>query len=186
MTGKTKFTQTFILAGLFLTFISCEAIKEKLAVDVPIKNVELSFEVQPAVSQAPMQKAPSQAAETKVLLDRTYDVNIEDEAAKLGYDLDNIIGFVMTSASIELVEPLDFNLNEFKNLKIYFDNQTNLVAQADKIGNGKIEIKIVNGDLLQKLKEDQLHIIIVGDTMPTKKVKLKFISNYTAKINIFK
>ena len=71
-------------------------------------------------------------------------------------------------------------------MKIYFDKQTNLVAQADKIQNGKITIKIVDGDLLQMLKNDQLHVIITGDSLPSKRVKLKFISSYRAKIQVIK
>lgn len=186
MTRKIKISSVVIFVGLMLAFTSCETIKEKLAVPIPINNVEVTFEVQPAVASVPAQKAPAITAETKVLLDKTFDVNVVEEAEKLGYDLDNIIEFVITAGTIELVEPAGFDMNEFKNVKIYFDNQTNLVAQADKIQNGKITLKIVNGNLLQMLKNDQLHVIITGDSLPSKRVKLKFISSYRAKIQVIK
>ena len=184
MTKTVKLT-AFVAVSLLFALTSCESIKEKLAVTVPINDRELVFEVGTNPTAAPAFKAPA-ATNAVVLLDKTYDVNVESEAKKLGYDMDNIIEFVLSAASIELIEPLDFNLNEFSNIKLYFDDQTKLVAQVDKIANGKITIKIVNDDLLQKLKADQLHVIITGDNLPSKRVKLKLITSYKAKINVFK
>ena len=186
MNTKIKFTFAIICATFLIAFSSCESIKEKLAVPIPINDIEITFEVQPASQSSPAAKAPAVTAVEKVLLDKTFDVNIVEEAEKLGYDMDNIIEFVITAGRIELVEPAGFDMNEFKNVKIYFDNQTKLVAEVDKIENNKILIKIVNGDLLQKLKDDKLHVIITGDDLPSKRVKLKFISSYRAKINVFK
>ena len=176
----------FVAVTVLFIFTSCEKIKENLAVTVPINDRELTFEVGTNPLPSPTYKAPAATAELKVLLDKTFNVNVEAEVEKLGYDMNNIVEFFLSVASIELVEPIGFNMNEFSNIKVYFDDQTQLIAQVDKIENGKVKFTIVNGNLLQKLKSDQLHVIIVGDNMPSKRVTLKLKTSYKAKFNLLK
>ena len=187
-TTMTKIIKLSIFVAVTVLFIltSCEKIKENLAVTVPINDRELTFEVGTNPLPSTTYKAPAATAELKVLLDKTFNVNVEAEVEKLGYDMNNIVEFFLSVASIELVEPIGFNMNEFSNIKVYFDDQTQLIAQVDKIENGKVKFTIVNGNLLQKLKSDQLHVIIVGDNMPSKRVKLKLKTSYKAKFNLLK
>ena len=184
---KIKLPKISLIVPLLFAFMACESIKENLAVTVPINNKELEFEVGETMMMVPgKSELPSASYAENVLLDRTFGVNVASEAEKLGYDFDQIIEFVISAASIELVEPLGYDMSQFNNIKLYFDDRTKLVAQADKVEGGKVTIKIVNGNLLDKLKQDELHVIITGDKVPAGKAKLKLISSYKAKIKIFK
>ena len=187
MIKKTQLFKSMLIVSLLVTLMACETIKENLAVTIPINNKELVFEVGETMMMVPgKSELPSASYAENVLLDRTFGVNVASEAEKMGYDFDQIIEFVISAASIELVEPLGYDMSQFNNIKLYFDDRTKLVAQADKVEGGKVTIKIVNGNLLDKLKQDELHVIITGDKVPAGKAKLKLISSYKAKIKIFK
>lgn len=187
MTKKIKFSKVVFIFALLFAFIACESIKENLAVTVPINNKEVEFEVDETILEASLQsKLPSAAFVEHILLDRTFNINVAAEAEKLGYDFERILEFVLSEASIELVEPNGYDMGQFNNIKLYFDNQSQLVAQADKVEGKKVTVKIMNGNLLDKLKEDKLHVIITGDKKPSGKAKLKLISSYKAKVKVFK
>ncbi len=191
MIKKIKISRAVFVVSLLFTLVGCEGIKdikENLAVTVPINNKAIEFEVGEALMTTVPGKSglPSVSYVENVLLDETFDVNVAAEVEKMGRDFDKIVEFVLTKASIELVEPLGYNMDQFNNIKLYFDDQTQLVAQADNVEGGKVAIKIVNGNLLNKLKQDKLHVIITGDKVPAGKAKLKLVSSYEAKVKVFK
>lgn len=188
MIKKIQFAKVVLIVSLLFTFIACESFKENLAVTVPVNNKEIQFEVGDVLMSTPgVSKVPSASnADEFTLLDETFEVNVAAEAEKSGYDFEKNVEFVLSNASLELVEPTGYDMGQFNNIKLYFDDKTQLVAQADKVEGGKVSIKIVNGNLLTKLKQDKLHVIVTGDKKPDGKATLKLVSSYKAKVKIFK
>lgn len=190
MSKKIKISRVVFIITLLFTWVACESIKdikENLAVTVPINDKEVEFEVGEALMSAPgKSQSPAASYAENVLLDETFNVNVVAEAKKLGYDFEKIVEFVLSEASLVLVEPVGYDMAQFNQIKLYFDDKTKLVAQADKVEGGKVTIKIVDGNLLDKLSQDKLHVIITGDKVPTGRAKLKLVSSYKAKIKVFK
>ncbi len=159
--------------------------KKNLTIVVPITDKELELEVrEDAIKQQRVSQYPSAPADV-VLYEADLDFNLAALAKDQGYDFDRLVEFVITKASIELVSPDDFDMKVFSSLKLYVEDRNQLVAQADKVSGGIVTLKIVNGDLLAKFKEDNLHIILVVEK-PSKRVKLKMKSSYKAKMRVFR
>lgn len=61
-------------------------------------------------------------------------------------------------------------------MKLYFENRNQLVAKTDVIDVAKRQVlfTIVNGELLDKLKNDKLYIMLTG-IRPNKKAKMKLL-----------
>ncbi len=65
----------------------------------------------------------------------------------------------------------------FVGAKLYFDNKSKLVAKVEKVEGNKTRFTIVNGELLNQLKDDKLHVILVG-VRPTQNLRMKLIMDY--------
>lgn len=172
------------LSMLTLLFSSCEELADKMTVSLDVPESSINFDVEPQSSQA--MKVASATSESIVLLDRTINVNLADVLADNGYSLDAVTSFLLTSSSLELVSPVGFNMDIFQNVKLYLDDQTHLVAEAQSVDNetGIITINIADGELLDMLQSDQIHIILVGDAYPSEKVSLKLKTKFKVKLQV--
>ncbi len=195
---KTAIKITFFF-GLLLTLVSCD-LNETLSKEIEIKDNVIEFDLTPegTLQTVQMEKVSSVSIGEVTLLDKTFNVNVASELEDMGLSIDLIKAFAITHAKLEVTIPNDVAsadelafMDGFKNLKIYFGDKTNLVAKIS--GNptvaskkGTVEITIVNGDLLSKLSEDQLHIIITGTNFPTKNTHCKFTSSYKVRAGLLK
>lgn len=181
-----KKLMTFLVAAVLVAFTGCKNVNEKVenfGVYIPMPEKELVFDVGKDAIQIQPTRQAAPAAEV-VLLDTLLNLNLAEQAKKAGYDFDRVLELLITDASMELVSPAGFAMGVFSSLKLYVEDQNKLVAQADKVEGNKVKIKIVDGDLLAKFKEDKLRIILVGEN-PDKRVKLKLKTNYKAKVRVF-
>lgn len=177
---------TALLIGVLVAFTACENIKENMTVTIPINEKEIIFEIPGEDAAQRANKYPSAPAAEVELLNTLLKLNLADVARENGYDFDRIVELLLTKAELELISPAGFNMGVFDKLKLYIEDRTKLVAQAEKVKGNVVIIKIVNGDLLTKFKEDNLHIILTGETMPKERVKLKLKTSYQAKIKVYK
>ena len=61
--------------------------------------------------------------------------------------------------------PAGYDMSKFIGAELYFDNMdslSNLVARADIVEGSKLRFTIVNGELLDQLQNDQLHVILLA------------------------
>lgn len=135
------------------------------------------------------EEAPMLLASTteEVLYDGILNVNVAAELEKNGLSFEHLKSFLITQGTLEVVTPQGFDLNTFRTAKLYFDNQTVLVAKADVIDAvaRKVKFTIINGELLDKLKNDKLHVILTG-IRPQVIVRLKLVMDYQAKVTLIK
>lgn len=192
---KTAFKIVFLF-GLLLTFSACN-LNEVLSKEVEIndKVVEFDLGANGQLNVAPMSKVSTEATEV-TLLDKTYDVNVNAKLAEFGLSTKLIKAFAITHAKLEVTIPTDVTddvafMEGFKNLKVYFKDKTKLVAKisgSPTVSNkiGLVTITIVDGDLLNMLNNESLHVIITGDKFPGKTSHCKFTSSYKIKAGLLK
>lgn len=183
--------------GLLLSLSACN-VNEALSKEVEIKDNVVEFDLVPSSLSVSSQLkvASAEATTDTTLLDKTYDVNVSLELSSLGLSIDLIKAFAITNAKLEVTIPEIVTdkaafMQGFNNLKVYFNDKTNLVAQINGTPTfsgqtGLVEIKIVNGDLLDELKEDQLHVIITGNKYPSVTSHCKFTSSYKVRVGLLK
>lgn len=169
--------RTSILILVVVATASCAKIKDALTQDVTIENKELYFNV------APTAKSSSANAIEEILYEGTLTINVKEVVEANGLSFDQLKDFAITMGSVELMYPTGFDMGQFNNIKLYFDNREQLVAQANKVEGGVVKLSIVNGNLLNKLKEDQLNVIVVGNR-PSSPVMLKLVTSYKAKVSL--
>lgn len=190
---KVEWISFGCLLGIILATGSCkETLQNALSKEISVKNREIVFDVQPsALSQAGAQgeEAPMllASATEEVLYDGILNVNVAAELEKNGLSFEHLKSFLITQGTLEVVTPQGFDLNTFRTAKLYFDNQTVLVAKADVIDAvaRKVKFTIINGELLDKLKNDKLHVILTG-IRPQVIVRLKLVMDYQAKVTLIK
>lgn len=172
---KRKFLS---LIGLSLVLIiamtSCK--KDEVTKDVPIKNQTVVFDVTPAVSK-------DLGRGEEVLYDGVVNINIAQAIESFGVSFDNIKSFAITMGTLEEEVPSGFDMQGFIGAKLYFDSRENLVAQADLVEGTKLRFTIVNGELLDKLENDQLHVILVG-VRPSVQLRLVLTMDFVANFAI--
>ncbi|MGC3977565.1 MAG: hypothetical protein QM751_04625 [Paludibacteraceae bacterium] len=191
---KKTFIGISFLASLLLIFSSCN-VKEILTHDVEINDKVIEFDLGPTGVKQQVAKVVSSESEVN-LLDSTFALNVEEKISDLGFSVNLIKSLLLTSAKLEVQVPLEFAddvngfMQCFSNMKIYFDDKSQLVAKGSDITTsgqtGIVNINIVNGELLNKLKQDQLRIILTGSKYPEAMVHVKFITNYKVKVGLTK
>ena len=191
---KTTIKITLLLSLIF-ALGSCD-IKEALSTEIDVKDKVVEFDLGPdgIISGAPQASRVASASSEVTLLDRTFDVNIEEKLSDYGFSLDLIKSVILSNATLEVPVPESENvltfMQCFNGLKIYFDDKSQLVAQLKNIKasgqTGIVEIEIVNGELINKLKSDQFHIIITGEKFPAKRVHCTLTTSYKVKVGIIK
>lgn len=192
---KTALLKISLALFVLFAFNACN-LKDAIEIPVSINDQTINFDILPSgsagVSQA--NKVAAEAQGAVILWDGTINVNVAKELEKNGYSFNMVKSFLLTQAELTVTVPAGvtdvsaFLSDNFKNLKLYFDDQTQLVAQFDSYSATAktISIKIVNGELLNKLKNDQLHIILTGDKRPTQKISCKLTTSYLVKIKPLK
>ncbi len=182
---KTKLFQIGLILLVIFGSTSCKkALENALSTEIPITGKSIVFEVDAATKSA--EASATRAGETEeVLYEGDLKINIAAELKKQGFSFENIKSFLITQGTIEEAAPSGFDMKGFVGAKLYFENKTKLVAKAEKIEGNKVRFTIVNGELLDKLKEDNLHIILTG-VRPNKKLKLRLVMDYKAKVSLIK
>ena len=154
---KAKWISFGCLLGIILATGSCkETLQNALGKDISVKNREIVFDVQ-----------PSELSQT--------DADGQD------------VPELLAGATEEVLYDGILNVNTFRTAKLYFDNRTALVAKADVVDTAarKVRFTIINGELLDKLKDDKLHVILTG-IRPNVVVRLKLVMDYKAKVSLIK
>lgn len=185
--------------ALFITLSFNACVKDALTVSVPIPENTVDFQIGPAgqiKTGAPQAaKAPAAAATEVTLFDQILNVNVASELQKQGMSVDQLKSLTLVQASFVVQIPdgyADYTalLNSFKTVKLYFDNTTQLVAEGKSITisgrKGVVEITVKNPELLNKLKKDQLHVILTGEKFPPITVNCQLKTSYMARIAILK
>ena len=181
----TKIIQIVCLLSLLLVATSCkEVLEDVLSTEIAITNRTVVFDVNAAATKS-AETATRAGATEETLYDGVLNINIAQELEKQGFSFENIKSFLITQGTLEEEIPSGYDLKGFVGAKLYFDNTSKLVARADKVENNKVRFTIVNGELLNQLKDDKLHVILVG-VRPTKKLRMKLTMDYKAKVSIVK
>ncbi|HHU27251.1 MAG TPA: hypothetical protein GXZ56_11635 [Bacteroidales bacterium] len=181
----TKIIQIVCLLSLLLVATSCkEVLEDVLSTEIAINNRTVVFDVNAAATKS-AETATRAGATEETLYDGVLNINIAQELEKQGFSFENIKSFLITQGTLEEEIPSGYDLKGFVGAKLYFDNTSKLVARADKVENNKVRFTIVNGELLNQLKDDKLHVILVG-VRPTKKLRMKLTMDYKAKVSIVK
>ncbi len=181
----TKIIQMACLLSLLMVATSCkETLEDVLSTEIAINNRTIVFDVN-AVATKSAETATRAGTTEETLYDGVLNINIALELEKQGFSFENIKSFLITQGTLEEEIPSGYDLKGFVGAKLYFDNTSKLVARADKVENGKVRFTIVNGELLNQLKDDKLHVILVG-VRPTKKLRMKLTMDYKAKVSLVK
>lgn len=181
----------FSVVFLFTTLVSCEAVKEKVTVSVNVPGPDLEFkaEPRPRVLEAP-QKAPGASQALEILYEGTININIANELAKQNLSVDNIKSFLLLQSTLEIVPgqytDANIDLNSLKDIKLFFDNTTQLVAKVKSVNleTKSLTFEVVNPELLEKLKENSLHVIVAKDTPLIYKVSFVLKTKYVARVGM--
>ena len=139
---------------------SCkEVLEDVLSTEIAINNRTVVFDVNAAATKS-AETATRAGATEETLYDGVLNINIAQELEKQGFSFENIKSFLITQGTLEEEIPSGYDLKGFVGAKLYFDNTSKLVARADKVENNKVRFTIVNGELLNQLKDDKLHVIL--------------------------
>lgn len=172
---KNNIMKIGVLVLAIVAVTSCQQVLEQvLSKEIPIKNRSVTFTVEPGTRAD---------EDEETLFDGVLEINVAEELEKNGFSFDNILSFVLKAGTLELVTPSDYNMDGFLSAKLYFDNKNKLVATAEKVEKNKVLFTIVNVNLLDQLRDDRLHIILTGQR-PLKKVTLKLIMDYAARVTL--
>ena len=111
------------------------------------------------------------------------EIDLVPELKKQGFSEKNLKSFLIKKGKLVLVKPIGFDMKEFKGVKLYFGDKNLFVATADEVKENSLYFNVDNPDLLSKLSQDKLHIILIGKK-PAKNVEVKFVADYVANIGI--
>ncbi len=181
---KTKIIQFGCLLLIATATFSCGKLDEVLTKEIQVNNRTINFTVNPAAKSAEAQATRSGETET-VLYDGVLEINVVEELENNGLSFENLKSFVLRESSITLVTPSGYDMNGFKTVKLYFGDTSKPVAKAESVSGSKVVLSIVNGELLDKLKEDKLRVIVTGQRS-SQQVTLKLRMDYTAKVGLTK
>lgn len=183
-----------LLAVSFMLIVltGCNAIKDALVINVDFQPADIEFSVNESGMPVDLKNISRAPAVETVLLDRTVDINVAKELEKKGASIENIKSFLLLEATLTLIPgeftSVDINLNVFKGVKLYLDdtNTGNLVAKVKSVDNaeGTITLEVVKAELLDKLTDDSIHIIITNDNKPAYKAKFKLKNKFRAKVGM--
>lgn len=162
---------------LAVTMISCQ--EELLSIDIPVKNQTIVFDVEPASKSA--ENSPKVK---EVLYNGIIYINIAQAMEAQNVSFEQLKSFLLTQGTLEEEIPAGYDMSKFIGAELYFDNMdslSNLVARADIVEGSKLRFTIVNGELLDQLQNDQLHVIFVGirPSVPLRlKLEMDFMTNF--------
>ncbi|HPB57654.1 MAG TPA: hypothetical protein PLL49_04025 [Bacteroidales bacterium] len=162
---------------LAVTMISCQ--EELLNIDIPIKNQKVAFHIEPA-----SKSTANSGNSNEVLFDGVVDINIAEYIEGQGVSFEHLKSFVITQGTLEEVVPTGYDMQGFIGAELYFDNRdslSNLVARAEVATESTLQFTIINGELLDQLHNDQLHIILVGTRPPIPlfvQLSMDFLANF--------
>lgn len=183
---KKKLFQLSLLICILSAATSCKkALEDALSREIPVTNKSVTFDVTPSSSRSADGTETRSGKSKEVLYDGVLEINIAQELEKQGLSFENLKSFLITQGTIEEDIPSGYDLQGFIGMELYFDNRTKLVAKVEKVEGNKARFTIVNGELLDKLKEDKLHIILVG-VRPARALRLKLTMDYRAKVSLIK
>lgn len=168
--------------------VSCQPIKEKIYVNVPVTIPEIDIYFQPTETKAHlMSRVP---AETVIVYDDYIGVNIAKELDKNKYNVAELRSLTLTGASLLLVKDefteSEVNLLDYQNMKLYVDGGETLVAKVKNVDvdQGLIELETTDVDVLGLIDQDNLHVVITGDKPVVHKVHFKLSLKFKVKVGL--
>lgn len=181
---QTKWFAVLLTAIMALSMSCKKALEDALSTEIAVNNRTIVFDINAATKSAEA-VATRVAGTEETLYDGVLNINIAQELEKQGFSFENIKSFLITQGTLEEEIPSGYDLKGFVGAKLYFDNTSKLVAKADRVEGAKVRFTIVNGELLDQLKDDKLHVILVG-VRPAKKLRMKLTMDYKAKVSLIK
>ncbi|MBR8706442.1 hypothetical protein [Bacteroides pyogenes] len=182
---KIKILQIAYVLWVLVTATSCKkALEEAFSKEIAINGKSVVFDVE-AASRSAEAVATRGLEIEETLYDGILKINIARELEKQGLSFENLKSFLITQGTLEEEIPSGYDLQGFVGAKLYFENKSKLVAKAEKLEGLKARFTIVNGELLDQLKDDQLHIILTG-VRPIKKLRMKLTMDYKARVSLIK
>ena len=121
--------------------------------------------------------------EEQVIYEGDMEMDLVPELKKQGFSEKNLKSLLIKKGKLVLVKPVGFDMKEFKGVKLYFGDKNLFVATADEVKENALYFNVNNPDLLSKLSQDKLHIILTGKK-PANNVEVKFVADYVANIGI--
>ncbi len=179
-----------LLVVLTLLFASCEDIKDKIALDIPLNPPAIELDLLGNESDAvdgnstATQKVAAQD-EDIVLGQEHFNLGLLDALKEEGEVIDNLKELTFNEAVIEVVKPADYDLKTLLGLKMYFDND--LVAEVSDVNENtrKLTIKISQKDIKEYMNKETILVTIKGKQRPTvPKVSTKVYLKFTAKVGL--
>ena len=158
----------FIAVVPFLS--SCSKILNK---NIELNNKEFRFEI----------IGGAKIDEEQMIYEGDMEMDLVPELKKQGFSEKNLKSLLIKKGKLVLVKPLGFDMKEFKGVKLYFGDKNLFVATADEVKENALYFNVNNPDLLSKLSQDKLHIILTGKK-PANNVEVKFVADYVANIGI--
>ncbi len=174
-----------------LTLNSCEAVKEKLTVNVDFEVPEIAFTVPGENSEIkdiqtlPDMQRTNFSGNEQIVFDKTIDVDINAESLKQNFKLDILKSLKLLEGAMLFKEGPDgtiVNLDEYKSLKLYVDGPDRLVARVKLVDKekGEVIMEVLDLEVKDLLSKDQLRLIltVAKDQLPAYEadfgLKLKF------------
>lgn len=151
-------------------FVSCSKILNK---NIELNNKEFRFEI----------IGGAKIDEEQVIYEGDMEMDLVPELKKQGFSEKNLKSLLIKKGKLVLVKPVGFDMKEFKGVKLYFGDKNLFVATADEVKENVLYFNVNNPDLLSKLSQDKLHIILTGKK-PANNVEVKFVADYVANIGI--
>lgn len=176
---RTKILKISCFLFILAATISCDKNEVSLSKDIEFKNRSIVFDVAPASKSATSISGKGE----EILFEGVINVNIAQTLQDNGFSFDFLKSFLLTNAVIEEEVSTGFDFQGFIGAKIYFGDMNNLVARIDKVEGSKVRFTIVNGELIDQLKKDELYVIFTG-TRPSVPLRLKLTTDYVAKIGL--
>lgn len=181
---RTRWFAVLLTAIMAMTVSCKKALEDTFSREIAINGKSVVFDINAATKLA--EAAETRAGKTEeTLYDGVLNINIAQELERQGFSFENLKSFLITQGTLEEAIPSGYDLQGFVGAKLYFDNTSKLVAKAEKTEGSKVRFTIVNGELLDQLKDDKLHIILVG-VRPAKKLRMKLTMDYKAKVSLIK
>lgn len=154
---------------------------EPITKSIAIKNQKVAFNI---ASTAPAKGNFSVNFDEGEEVLFEGEINVAKVLDSIGFPLSSLNSFAITGGTLEEEIPSGYDMHGLVGMKLYFDNTDNLVARADVVEEGTVlRFTIVNGELLNKLENEKLYIILVG-TRPNVDLSVELVMDFLANFTL--
>ncbi len=172
-----------LLIAISLFLFSCEDVKELVTVEVPVNPPAISLDLVNPPNPLGQQQIP---ADEIVLAEKTFEMGLIEVLKEKGADIKNLKKLLLKSATLQEIEvDEDYNLDELKTLKLYFDGK--VVAEVLKVDKEKNEItlKINKKDILSYAKQKSILVQVTSkQRISVPEIRTKLDLDFLAKVGM--